>query len=35
MKRASLEVAPRFEAGRVARQMEKLLLAAANAAPAS
>jgi glycosyltransferase involved in cell wall biosynthesis len=32
MKRASLDLAPRFEAGRVARQMEKLLLAAANAA---
>jgi glycosyltransferase involved in cell wall biosynthesis len=30
MKKASLEIAPRFEAGRVARQMEKLLLAAAN-----
>jgi glycosyltransferase involved in cell wall biosynthesis len=30
MKRASLEIAPRFEAGRVARQMEKLLLAAAQ-----
>jgi len=30
MKRASLEMAPRFEAGRVARQMEELLLAAAN-----
>jgi glycosyltransferase involved in cell wall biosynthesis len=32
MKRASLEIAPRFEAGRVARQMEKLLLATGNAA---
>jgi glycosyltransferase involved in cell wall biosynthesis len=30
MKRASLKIAPRFEAGRVARQMEKLLLAAAT-----
>jgi glycosyltransferase involved in cell wall biosynthesis len=30
MKRASLEIAPRFEAGRVARQMEKLFLAAAS-----
>jgi glycosyltransferase involved in cell wall biosynthesis len=30
MKQASLKIAPRFEAGRVARQMEKLLLAAAN-----
>jgi len=30
MKRASLKMAPRFEAGRVARQMEELLLAAAN-----
>jgi glycosyltransferase involved in cell wall biosynthesis len=30
MKKASLEIAPRFEAGRVARQMEKLLLAAAK-----
>ncbi len=30
MKRASLGMAPRFEAGRVARQMEKLLRAAAN-----
>jgi glycosyltransferase involved in cell wall biosynthesis len=30
MKRASLKIAPRFEAGMVARQMEKLLLAAAN-----
>jgi glycosyltransferase involved in cell wall biosynthesis len=28
MKQASLKMAPRFEAGRVARQMEKLLLAA-------
>ena len=32
MKRASLDMAPRFEAGRVARQMEELLLAAAAAA---
>ncbi len=32
MKRASLEMAPRFEAGKVARQMEKLLLAAGNPA---
>jgi glycosyltransferase involved in cell wall biosynthesis len=32
MKRASLKMAPRFEAGRVARQMEKLLLAAGNPA---
>jgi glycosyltransferase involved in cell wall biosynthesis len=30
MKRASLGMAPRFEAGRVARQMEQLLLAAAS-----
>lgn len=30
MKKASLEIAPRFEAGRVARQMETLLLAAGN-----
>jgi glycosyltransferase involved in cell wall biosynthesis len=28
MKRASLELAPNFEAGKIARQMEKLLLAA-------
>jgi glycosyltransferase involved in cell wall biosynthesis len=32
MKQASLEMAPRFEAGRVARQMEELLLAAGNPA---
>ncbi len=32
MKRASLEMAPRFEAGRVARQIEELLLAAGNPA---
>jgi glycosyltransferase involved in cell wall biosynthesis len=31
MKRASLDIAPRFEAGRIARQMENLLLAAGNA----
>jgi glycosyltransferase involved in cell wall biosynthesis len=30
MRRASRDLAPRFEAGRVARQMEKLLLAAAG-----
>ncbi|MGQ9687997.1 MAG: glycosyltransferase family 4 protein [Desulfobaccales bacterium] len=30
LKRASRRIAPRFEAGRVARQMEELLLAAAN-----
>lgn len=30
MKRASLKMAPRFEAGRVARQMEELLVAAGN-----
>ena len=30
MKRASLDLAPRFEAGRVAQQMEALLLAAGN-----
>jgi glycosyltransferase involved in cell wall biosynthesis len=35
MKRASLKIAPKFEAGRVTRQMEKLLLAAASAPPAS
>ena len=32
MKQASLKIAPRFEAGRVARQMEGLLLAAAASA---
>jgi hypothetical protein len=32
MKQASREMAPRFEAGRVARQMEDLLLAAGNPA---
>jgi glycosyltransferase involved in cell wall biosynthesis len=32
MKRASLDLSPRFEAGRVARQMEKLLVAAAGSA---
>ena len=32
MKRASLDMAPRFEAGRIARQMETLLLAAAESA---
>jgi glycosyltransferase involved in cell wall biosynthesis len=30
MRRASLKIAPRFEAGKVARQMEELLLAAGN-----
>lgn len=32
MKRASLEMAPRFEAGKVARQIEELLLVAGNPA---